>query len=207
MEYPQVSEDDLKILIPSGVVVSGPSGSGKTQLVLKLLRHADSIFKPAPKKIGMLLQNGLSNYCSVWAYGEYSPLIPELEREHGVIVHAGLPDDEMLNQLPKNFVLVCDDLMGEVEPKRLADLYTKKAHHRGFCILYLVQNLFDKAMRVPRTNAQYLFLMRSPNDMLSIRNLSHQIFPKQSSFFLDAYSQSCSEPYGYLFGKLLIFNI
>jgi hypothetical protein len=40
--------------------------------------------------------------------------------------------------------------------------------------------------------------MRAPNDMLSIRNLSHQLFPKEGSFFMDAYKQACVNPYGYL---------
>ena len=70
-------------------------------------------------------------------------------------------------------------------------------------------------MRVPRSNAQFIFLMRAPvsislrnmckkyilqNDMLSIRNLAHQLFPKESTFFLDAYKQACSDPFGYLLG-------
>lgn len=45
--------------------------------------------------------------------------------------------------------------------------------------------------------------------MLSIRNLAHQIFPKESSFFLDAYKLACANPYGYLLGEYLtkiIFN-
>jgi hypothetical protein len=150
----------------------------------------------------------------VWAYGEFSKLIPTLERE-GIIVVAGLPNDDFLNKIPKPFILVLDDLMGEIDPKRLADLFTKKSHHNNFCVIFLSQNLFDKAMRVPRSNAQYIFLMRAPvyyifklncyifklqNDMLSIRNLAHQLFPRESSYFMDAYRQACSEPYGYLLG-------
>jgi hypothetical protein len=84
-----------------------------------------------------------------------------LERER-VIVHAGLPSDEFLNKIPKPFILVLDDLMGEIEPKRLADLFTKKSHHNNFSVIFISQNLFDKAMRVPRSNAQFIFLMRAP---------------------------------------------
>jgi hypothetical protein len=97
----------------------------------------------------------------VWGYGEFSNLIPELERE-GVIVCSGMPSDDLIRQTPKPCIVVLDDLMGEVEPKRLADMFTKKAHHNGFCVFFLCQNLYDKAMRVPRSNAQYIFLMRAP---------------------------------------------
>jgi len=148
MEYPNVTDQELKISIPSGVVVSGPSSSGKTELVLKLLKHANEVFHPQPKAI-------------VWAYGEFSDLIPKLERD-GIIVHAGLPSDDMLGKISKPFLLILDDLMGEIEPKKLADLYTKKSHHNNFTVIFLSQNLFDKSLRVPRSNAQFIFLMRAP---------------------------------------------
>jgi hypothetical protein len=98
---------------------------------------------------------------SVWGYGEFSRLIPDLERQ-GVTVCAGMPSDDLIRSVPKPCVVVLDDLMGEVEPKRLADAFTKKAHHNNFTVIFLSQNLFDKAMRVPRSNAQYIFLMRAP---------------------------------------------
>jgi recombinational DNA repair ATPase RecF len=84
-----------------------------------------------------------------------------LERE-GVIVRAGIPSDEELKQVTKPSILVLDDMMGEIDPKRLADLFTKKSHHNNFTVIFLSQNLFDKSLRVPRTNAQYIFLMRAP---------------------------------------------
>lgn len=133
----------------------------------------------------------------VWAYGEYSTQIPDLERQ-GVVPHAGAPSDEMLKKLPKPCLIVYDDLMGDIEAKKLADLYTKKSHHNNFSVIFLTQNLFDKSMRVPRSNAQYIFLMRAPNDMLSIRNLASQMFPREQGFLMDAYRQACALPYGYL---------
>ncbi|KAL3075210.1 hypothetical protein niasHT_037439 [Heterodera trifolii] len=181
---PKINERELKFPIPSGIVVSGPSSSGKTQLVLRLLAHASEMFDPPPKVI-------------VWAYGEYSSQIPELERQ-GVIPHAGPPSEEMLKKLSKPFLIVYDDLMGDIDAKKLADLYTKKSHHNNFLVIFLTQNLFDKAMRVPRSNAQYIFLMRAPSDMLSIRNLASQMFPREHGFLMDAYKQACADPYGYL---------
>ena len=52
MDYNTIKEEDLKLFIPSGIVVSGPSSSGKTQLVLKILEHAYALFHPPPKAIG-----------------------------------------------------------------------------------------------------------------------------------------------------------
>ncbi|KAL3068649.1 hypothetical protein niasHT_038302 [Heterodera trifolii] len=195
MDYPRINESELAFPIPSGIIVSGPSSSGKTQLVLRLLRHANVMFDPPPKAI-------------VWAYGEYSAQIPELERQ-GVVPHAGAPSDEMLKKLPKPCLIVYDDLMGDIEAKKLADLYTKKSHHNNFSVIFLTQNLFDKSMRVPRSNAQYIFLMRAPNDMLSIRNLASQMFPREQGFLMDAYRQACALPYGYLLqmvGERVVHN-
>lgn len=53
MEYPNVTEDELKITIPSGIIVSGPSSSGKTDLVVRILRNANALFQPPPKAIGL----------------------------------------------------------------------------------------------------------------------------------------------------------
>lgn len=160
MEYPTVSYDDLKIKIPSGIVISGPSSSGKTELMLRILQHSSELFDPPPKAIGLFFYLNVHLYL-VWVYGEFSKLIPRLERE-GVIVNAGMPSDEMLNRIPKPFVLVIDDMMGEIDPGKLAALFTKKSHHNNFTVVFLSQNLFDKSMRVPRTNAQYIILMRAP---------------------------------------------
>jgi hypothetical protein len=41
--------------------------------------------------------------------------------------------------------------------------------------------------------------------MLSIRNIAHQLFPRESGYFMDAYKQSCSKPFGYLLGELNYF--
>ncbi|MGN6671081.1 MAG: hypothetical protein ACTHJ4_06045 [Candidatus Nucleicultricaceae bacterium] len=191
MELPTFDENQFKFPIPSGIVVSGPSGSGKTELVLRLLRADPDMFEPAPKAI-------------VWAYGEYSALIPKLERM-GYIVHAGSPSDEFLKMVPTPFLIVFDDMQGDMDAKRLAELYTKKSHHNNFTVIFLAQNLFDKIMRTPRSNAQYLILMRAPNDMLSVRNLAHQIFPREGPFFLNAYKQACAQPFGYLLVCLFVF--
>ncbi|KAL3106783.1 hypothetical protein niasHT_013141 [Heterodera trifolii] len=38
--------------------------------------------------------------------------------------------------------------------------------------------------------------MRAPSDMLSIRNLASQMFPREHGFLMDAYKQACADPYG-----------
>jgi len=62
----------------------------------------------------------------------------------------------------------------------------------------VTQNLFEKLLRVPRNNSQYIILTRSPNSVLQIRNLGVQLFPKHLAYFLDAYNKATKEQYGYL---------
>lgn len=71
MEYPTISFNEIKILIPSGVIVSGPSSSGKTNLVLKILKYANELFLPPPKKIGIfkIKINKLYFICSLVLWG------------------------------------------------------------------------------------------------------------------------------------------
>ncbi|CAK5051469.1 unnamed protein product [Meloidogyne enterolobii] len=40
--------------------------------------------------------------------------------------------------------------------------------------------------------------MRSPNSVLSVRNIGSQLFPKKLDYFLDSYRQATNIPYGYL---------
>jgi hypothetical protein len=180
--------NELKFKIPSGMIISGPSNSGKTQFLLKLLRNAEQMFEPPPK-------------CIIYCYGEYHDYIPELEIKQGIRVHAGAPtDDEILafSSLPKPFILCLDDLVYHMPEKSLNDIFTKKAHHQNYGVILLTQHLFEKNLRVARTNAQYLILMAAPNAVLQIRNLGAQLFPRQLSYFLSAYEQAVKENYGYL---------
>ena len=52
MEHNKFDEDELKIPIPSSIIVSGPSSSGKTELVLRLLKNRNKMFSPIPKAVG-----------------------------------------------------------------------------------------------------------------------------------------------------------
>lgn len=184
METISEKEAGLKFKIPFGMIISGPSNSGKTQFLLKLLDNVSQLFTPVPKAI-------------LYCYGEYNNSVPLLESK-GVRVLGTVPNDELLSKLPKPFLLCLDDMVYQMQERTLNELYTKKAHHQNFGVILLTQHLFEKNLRVARNNAQYIVLMRAPNAMLQIRNLGAQLFPKQLSYFLDAYEQAVNEHYGYL---------
>lgn len=184
MNY-NTGEGDLKFKIPFGMIISGPSNSGKTQFLFRVLENSVDLFEPVPNTI-------------LYCYGEYHRFIPGLESK-GIKTCSGFPTDELLNSLKKPYLLVLDDLMLSVGEKTLSEIFTKRAHHQNFGVIFVTQNLFEKSMRVARNNSQYIVLMRAPNAQLQIRNLGSQLFPGQLNYFLDAYRQSTIKPYGYLF--------
>jgi hypothetical protein len=126
-----------------------------------------------------------------------SNLVPLLQKS-GIGVYAGVPPEELIKRHPKPLLLILDDLLLAIDEKYLNQLFTAKSHHQNFGIVFVTQNLFDKKIRIARQNAQYIVLMRSPNAMLSIRNIGVQLFANQLPFFLDSYKLATAEPYGYL---------
>jgi len=179
-----INEADLRFKIPCGMIISGPSNSGKTQLLLRILDSVNELFTPVPKAI-------------IYCYGEYHSFIPQLESK-GIQIFSGLPSNDQLSNLPRPYLLVLDDLMLTLSELTLSELFTKRAHHHNFGVIFITQNLFEKTLRVARNNSQYIILMRAPNAVLQIRNLGAQLFPGQLVYFMDAYRKATEEPYGYL---------
>lgn len=179
-----LTEDDLKLRNPFGMIVSGASNSGKTIFTLKLLTHCTRMISPSPKTI-------------VYCYGEFGDHIQKLEKA-GIVTVDGPPTVEMLKIQPKPFLLVLDDLMMSMDTNLLAEIYTKKAHHMNFSVIFLTQNTFEPRLRVPRTNSQYMVLMRAPSSALSVRTLGSQLFPGHHKGFMEAYNDATSAPFGYL---------
>jgi hypothetical protein len=179
-----VVERDLKFKLPFGMVISGPSSSGKTTFLIKLLKERSELIDPPPKTV-------------LYCYGQYHENIPFLQKM-GIKVHRGPPTDEVLTSMGKPLLLVLDDLLTIIDEKLLSDLFIKKSHHQRIGVIFLTQNLFEKKIKVARINSQYIVLMSAPNSALQIRNLGVQLFPRKLKFFLDAYKDATSIPYGYL---------
>nr|CAD2186448.1 unnamed protein product [Meloidogyne enterolobii] len=184
MESSTFSNKELNFKSPFGMIVSGPSSSGKSTFLLKFIAEAAYLVDPTPKSI-------------LYCFGEMSNIVPLLQKS-GVSVYAGAPPEELIKKFSKPLLLILDDLLTSIDEKYLSELFTKKSHHQNFSIVFVTQNLFEKKIKVARQNAQYLVLMRSPNSVLSVRNIGVQLFPRQLDYFLDAYKQATNEPYGYL---------
>uniref|UniRef100_A0A914MJ53 Uncharacterized protein n=1 Tax=Meloidogyne incognita TaxID=6306 RepID=A0A914MJ53_MELIC len=166
------------------MILAGPSSSGKSTFLLKFIAGSNELIDPSPKSI-------------LYCFGEMNNIVPLLQKS-GVGVFAGVPPEELIKKYPKPLLLILDDLLLSINEKYLSELFTKKSHHQNFSIIFVTQNLFDPKIKVARQNSQYIIVMRSPNSMLSVRNIGVQLFPRQLDYFLDAYRQATKHPYGYL---------
>jgi hypothetical protein len=179
------SNKDLKIKLPSGMVISGATSSGKTSLLMRIIQFNQELFDPAPQQI-------------LYCYGQIGAHVYMLQAA-GIECWEGLPPNDKLENSKKPLLLIFDDLMSVVTEKYISDIFTKRSHHQNIGVIFITQNLFDRNIRVARNNAQYMILTRSLNSMQSIRNVGQQLFPRRLDYFLSAYSDATKDPYGYLF--------
>ncbi len=167
---------------PFTMVVAGPTGSGKTSWMQQLL--GSTLIQPPLDRI-------------IWCYGQWQSTydrmkadIPQLEFVKGIpsnIEYTSFVDSNRCN------LIVFDDLMSNTKcDQRVADLFTKGAHHRNLSVVCLNQNLFPqgKACRDIALNTQYLVLFNNPIDRQQISNISTRIF-----FDLDLIIFYCSLEY------------
>ena len=169
---------------PFTCIVSGPTSSGKTQFVMRFLQHAEEMVTPPPQKI-------------FYFYGEWQDSFSKLKLPNTLFIE-GLPKIDDFNSRVTNLVII-DDLLAETD-SRVTKLFTKGSHHRNCSVIYITQNLFDKnrELRTISLNTHYMVLFKSPRDVMQIQHLGKQMYPKNSAFMREAFTDATSKPYSYL---------
>ena len=175
---------DSKIEKPFRMIIGGGSGTGKTSFTQKLV-NANHFSSPFDKII----------YC----YPDYLIECP-VEFDQIVDYRPGLGDLEYFSSLPKNTLIIYDDLMNECgNSKDIMKLFSVIARKRQLSIIFLVQNLFDRSQqfRNIRLNASHLvmFNFHAAQDLKLrlLRDLGMQnLISKQSL------ASVFSKPYSYI---------
>ena len=84
--------------------------------------------------------------------------------------------------------------------QRVASLFTKKSHHRNISVIYIAQNLFHRGKHhiIISLNAHYMVLFKNLTNVSQIMALAHQMYPRITQFFLEAFARATARPHGYM---------
>lgn len=169
---------------PFTLIIVGPTSSGKSQWLKKFINNNSELIRPPPTHI-------------LYAYGELNNTVLE-HQQNGIEIYNGVPDKEKIKTLPKPCLLILDDLMFDIEDNYLNLLFTRGSHNLNCSIVLVCQTLYGRNLRVARSNAHYLVILKNNNLKQNISTVGHQMFPNQYNFFMDTYSDACKKPYSYI---------
>ena len=131
---------DCKLQKPFRLMISGGSGTGKSTLLQKLID--ESHFSSPFDKI-------------IYCYPEYLDE-PPMNFDQIVENRPGIPDLMYFSSLPRNSLIIYDDLMNECgKSDDIMKLFSVIARKRNLSIIFIVQNIYDsnKHFRNLRLNA------------------------------------------------------
>lgn len=125
----------------------------------------------------------------VWCYREWQPAYESLQDRVKFIRNIPEDDEKLVADLNTRHLLIFDDMMGGKAIESIVDLFTRKAHHRNTSVIYITQNVFDRATqhRIISLNAHYLVLFKNW--------LSRQL---DMPHLMSAYQDATRQPHGYL---------
>lgn len=169
---------DARFENQSVFTIAGPSGSGKTEIVKKLIKFRNVLFRQKINKVH-------------WFYG----IIPPRGLDKDIIPHKGLAEG-WSDSVKALDMVILDDLFVEASNNsEVTNAFTRLAHHRPCTVIYITQNIFhqSKDSRTRNLNTHYLVLMKNPRDQLQISHISRQMFPKNSSFLVDIFTKVTEE--------------
>ncbi len=177
---------DLRFKHPFSAVVAAASMGGKTSFVSRLVENFGEMCTVKPDRI-------------IWCYSEWQQSYDKIIQIPGVDMVEGLPDIQDLRNDPRSKLLICDDLMAELSKSPiLTTLFTRGCHHWSTSIIMLVQNVFYSNLRNARINTTYIVIFKSPGDKVGITTLARQLYPGKTKYFMQAFADATSIPYGYL---------
>lgn len=186
---------DSKLVKPFRLIIGGGSGTGKTTLLKRLVN--ENHFSSPFEKI-------------VYCYPDYLEDSPTCF-DQIVEYRPGLGDLSYFSNLPKNSLLIFDDMMYECgNSDEIMRLFSVVARKKNLSVIFIVQNIYDKGkqMRNIRINATgfILFKFFTANDIthrlvrdIGIKNtipkrLLDKVYEKRYSYiYVDLHPESHSE--------------
>ena len=186
-----VGDFSVMLAHPFSMVISGPSNCGKSFFVKDIIANAEKIISAKLDNI-------------VYIYSCWQPLYDNLLKIRSINFVQGIPEslcDDTLLPPNLNNLLIIDDMMESASHNiEVQKVFTKYVHHRNLSCIYLVQNLFmqGKSSRTISLNSSYIVVFKNVRDKGQIMLLARQMFPGNTRYFLQAFTDATSVPYGYL---------
>jgi len=186
---------DSKLEKPFRLIVGGGSGSGKTEFVKRLVNN-NHFASPFDKIV----------YC----YPDYLCDFPA-EFDQIVEYQPGICDLTYFSSLPKNSLVILDDMMSECgNSDMIMKLFSVVARKRNLSVIFIVQNIYDrtKQFRNIRLNATSFALFKfyaatdvtkrilrdiNCGDLISNRQLERVYSQKFAYIFIDIHPERHSE--------------
>ena len=188
------SLEDIAFVHPFSCIVSGPSGSGKSFHVRNILADAQYLIKNLEQKPKVL-----------WVYGIWQNMYDD-EIDVEIDYQEIFPSEDQFRLYD---LVVFDDMMSEMRnDERLSKAFTKYSHHFNTSVFFITQNLFLRSahFRDASLSAHYMILFRNRRDQNQTMMLGRQLYPQDSSMFMDVYNDSTKERYGYIRITLIYCN-
>jgi hypothetical protein len=170
------------------MLIAGPSRCGKSTFIANLVKYLDGLGSKSPvKKVQWYFKNVNS-----------LPDFSSLKNKNFVTFLKNIPTD--LNEIPKDTLLIFDDMMLDCFTKEITEIFTILSHHNNISVILVLHNLFhqSKFTRNITLNAQYIVYFRNPRDMSSISNLTRQLSPQNSKNLQNLFMEVINIPFGYI---------
>ena len=179
---------DTKLEKPFRLIIAGPSGAGKTTFLRELVNncHFDSPFETI-----------------YYHYPDYLDEIP-VQFDQIVDYRQGLLNVNEFSSVPKNSLIIYDDLMNECgKSEDTMKLFTVMARKRNVSLIYLVQNIFDNSthFRNIRLNASGVVMFNFSASTDITKRVIGQ-FGLHSSLPRRLIDQIYANPYAYIYVDL-----
>ena len=206
------------------MICSGGTGSGKTEWVMRFLRSLGKLVEPRIRCVFYCYGESNRNVLKLAKAENAGYLIrgaaaaaaaeAMAQNENGEIMLTsdtsnariktlnGVPSETILRaeatRCQGRLLLILDDLLPNLRASYLDPLFTRTSHNLGISVVLITQHLFAKELRVARSNAHYLVMMRNPAGELQSRTIATQLFPLRTRYFLEAYNDATESPFSYL---------
>jgi hypothetical protein len=185
---------DCTLNHPTRLCIIGNSGAGKTNLVVNIIKNRNKILDSKIQKVVVL-------------YVYWEPIFELLKKSvPGIIFVTSF--DELDNTITGNepSLIFLDDMTIEFDSRKgstyVTEWFVRKSRHLNASIIISLHNPFIKSLRTVSINMLGMIIFNLPFDKSMISYIGRRLFPSLPKYFLEAYQDAVSEPFGFLFVNL-----